>query len=134
MPDAPIIRIEKVSKWYGQFQVLTDIDLEVRAGERIVICGPSGSGKSTLIRCINHLEKVQKGSIAVDGHVLTDKAKNAAIAVANTTGGTIAVRRPFDGRAPTRLTMRTIVPPGRWPCRKPTDLAGKPRALRAGRG
>ena len=76
MPDAPIIRIEKVSKWYGQFQVLTDIDLEVRACERIVICGPSGSGKSTLIRCINHLEKVQKGRIAVDGHVLTDKAKN----------------------------------------------------------
>jgi polar amino acid transport system ATP-binding protein len=69
--DQPIIRIEKVSKWYGQFQVLTDVDLEVRAGERIVICGPSGSGKSTLIRCINHLEKVQKGKIVVDGIELT---------------------------------------------------------------
>src|SRR6266850_4095365 len=55
----PIIRIEKVNKWYGHFQVLTDVDLDVRAGERIVICGPSGSGKSTLIRCINHLEKAQ---------------------------------------------------------------------------
>jgi polar amino acid transport system ATP-binding protein len=55
----PIIRINQVNKWYGTFQVLTDIDLEVRAGERIVICGPSGSGKSTLIRCINRLEAVQ---------------------------------------------------------------------------
>ena len=76
MSDAPIIHIEKVSKWYGHFQVLTDIDLEVRAGERIVICGPSGSGKSTLIRCINHLEKVQQGRIVVDGHELTDKSRN----------------------------------------------------------
>ena len=67
MSNEPIIRIEKISKWYGQFRVLTDVDLEVRAGERIVICGPSGSGKSTLIRCINHLEKVQQGRIVVDG-------------------------------------------------------------------
>jgi polar amino acid transport system ATP-binding protein len=67
----PIIRIEKVSKWFGHFQVLTDVDLDVRAGERIVICGPSGSGKSTLIRCINHLEKVQQGRIVVDGIDLT---------------------------------------------------------------
>jgi polar amino acid transport system ATP-binding protein len=69
--DEPIIRIEKVSKWYGPFQVLTDVDLAVRAGERIVICGPSGSGKSTLIRCINHLEKAQQGRIVVDGIELT---------------------------------------------------------------
>jgi polar amino acid transport system ATP-binding protein len=69
--DESIIRIEKISKWYGHFQVLTDVDLDVRAGERIVICGPSGSGKSTLIRCINHLEKVQKGKIVVDGIELT---------------------------------------------------------------
>jgi polar amino acid transport system ATP-binding protein len=71
MSTEPIIRIENVNKWYGQFQVLTDVDLDVRSGERIVICGPSGSGKSTLIRCINHLEKVQKGSIVVDGIELT---------------------------------------------------------------
>ena len=71
MSTEPIIRIEKVNKWYGQFQVLTDVDLDVRGGERIVICGPSGSGKSTLIRCINHLEKVQKGKIVVDGIELT---------------------------------------------------------------
>jgi polar amino acid transport system ATP-binding protein len=69
--DAPIIRIEKIGKWFGQFQVLTDVDLTVKAGERIVICGPSGSGKSTLIRCINHLEKVQQGRIEVDGIELT---------------------------------------------------------------
>ncbi len=69
--DDPIIRIEKIGKWFGQFQVLTDVDLTVKAGERIVICGPSGSGKSTLIRCINHLEKVQQGRIVVDGIELT---------------------------------------------------------------
>ena len=73
----PIIRIEQVNKWFGSFQVLTDINLQVQPGERIVICGPSGSGKSTLIRCINHLEKVQKGRIVVDGIELTDaRGKN----------------------------------------------------------
>ncbi|MFC5520864.1 amino acid ABC transporter ATP-binding protein [Polaromonas jejuensis] len=72
----PIIRIEAVDKWYGKFQVLTDINLDVRAGERIVVCGPSGSGKSTLIRCINRLETVQKGRIVVDGIDLTAGGKN----------------------------------------------------------
>jgi ABC-type polar amino acid transport system ATPase subunit len=61
-----IIRMEDVQKWFGDFQVLKDINLQVRAGERIVICGPSGSGKSTLIRCINRLEEHQKGRIIVD--------------------------------------------------------------------
>jgi polar amino acid transport system ATP-binding protein len=72
----PIIRMEGVAKWYGQFQVLYDIDLAVRPGERIVICGPSGSGKSTLIRCINRLETVQKGRIVVDGIDLTAGGRN----------------------------------------------------------
>ena len=72
----PIIRIEAVNKWFDQFQVLTNIDLNVRAGERIVVCGPSGSGKSTLIRCINRLETVQKGRIVVDGIDLTAGGKN----------------------------------------------------------
>ena len=67
----PIIRLKGVEKWYGNFQVLTDINLDVRAGERIVICGPSGSGKSTMIRCINRLEAIQKGQITVDGTDLT---------------------------------------------------------------
>ena len=71
-----IIRMEAVNKWYGTFQVLTGIDLSVRTGERIVICGPSGSGKSTLIRCINRLETVQKGKIVVDGIELTAGGKN----------------------------------------------------------
>jgi len=72
----PIIRLQGVEKWYGSFQVLTDINLEVRAGERIVICGPSGSGKSTMIRCINRLEAVQKGRILVDGIDLTAGGHN----------------------------------------------------------
>lgn len=74
--DDPIIRIEAVDKWYGAFQVLTGINLAVRAGERIVVCGPSGSGKSTLIRCINRLENVQKGRIVVDGIDLTAGGRN----------------------------------------------------------
>jgi general L-amino acid transport system ATP-binding protein len=61
-----------VSKWFGAFQVLNDINLTVDQGEKIVICGPSGSGKSTLIRCINRLETHQKGRIAVDGIELTE--------------------------------------------------------------
>jgi polar amino acid transport system ATP-binding protein len=72
----PIIRMEGVGKWFGKFQVLTDIDLEVKAGERIVVCGPSGSGKSTLIRCINRLEIVQQGRIVVDGIDLTAAKRN----------------------------------------------------------
>ena len=72
----PIIRIEAVDKWFGKFQALTNISLEVAAGERIVVCGPSGSGKSTLIRCINRLETVQKGRIVVDGIDLTAGGKN----------------------------------------------------------
>ncbi len=76
-PDVePIIRIEAVDKWFGKFQVLTNINLNVRARERIVVCGPSGSGKSTLIRCINRLETVQSGRIVVDGIDLTAGGKN----------------------------------------------------------
>jgi len=74
--EEKIIEIAKMSKWYGNFQVLTDIDLTVRRGERIVICGPSGSGKSTLIRCINRLEEHQAGRIVVDGIELNDDMKN----------------------------------------------------------
>ena len=63
----PIIQIQGVNKWFGDFQVLKEINLEVKPKEKIVVCGPSGSGKSTLIRCINRLEEHQKGSIIVDG-------------------------------------------------------------------
>ena len=72
----PIIQFDKVNKWFENFHVLKDIDLKVRRGERIVICGPSGSGKSTLIRCINRLEEHQEGNIIVDGIELTDDVKN----------------------------------------------------------
>ena len=74
--DEVVIRIADMDKWYGQFHVLKSIDLEVRRGERIVICGPSGSGKSTLIRCVNRLEEHQAGSINVDGIELTNDLKN----------------------------------------------------------
>ena len=72
----PIIRMTAVEKWYGKFKVLSDINLSVRPGERIVVCGPSGSGKSTLIRCINRLETVQQGHIVVDGIDLTAGKRN----------------------------------------------------------
>ncbi len=72
----PIITIENMHKWYGEFHVLKDISLSVQRGERIVICGPSGSGKSTLIRCINRLEEHQRGRIVVDGTELTNDLKN----------------------------------------------------------
>ena len=71
-----IINIKNVNKWYGDFQVLKDINLEVKAKEKIVVCGPSGSGKSTLIRCINRLEEHQKGSIIVDGTEISEDTKN----------------------------------------------------------
>jgi general L-amino acid transport system ATP-binding protein len=72
----PIITMRGVDKWYGQFHVLKNINLEVQPKERIVICGPSGSGKSTLIRCINRLEEHQKGQIVVDGVELTNDLKH----------------------------------------------------------
>ncbi|RBN14514.1 glutamine ABC transporter ATP-binding protein, partial [Klebsiella pneumoniae] len=68
----PAIAIAGMHKWYGDFHVLQDINLQVRAGERLVICGPSGSGKSTMIRCINRLERHQQGSIVVNGVELSD--------------------------------------------------------------
>ena len=76
MSKENIISFENVNKWFGDFHVLRDIDLNVTKGERIVICGPSGSGKSTLIRCINRLEVHQKGTITVDGIELNDDLKN----------------------------------------------------------
>ncbi len=67
-----MISIKNVSKWYGQFQVLTDCSTEVSKGEVVVVCGPSGSGKSTLIKCVNGLEPFQKGDITVDGISVAD--------------------------------------------------------------
>ena len=84
--DDSIIRFERVNKWYGRdFHVLRDIELEIRRGERVVVCGPSGSGKSTLIRCINALEPFQEGRLLVDGVALgaegsaQDKAGERAV-------------------------------------------------------
>ena len=71
-----IIHIKEMNKWFGDFQVLKNINLEVEKNKKIVVCGPSGSGKSTLIRCINRLEEHQEGSIVVDGTELTEETKN----------------------------------------------------------
>lgn len=71
-----VIQLKQVNKWYDQFQVLKGINLEVRKGEKMVICGPSGSGKSTLIRCMNRLEKHESGEIHILGITLTDQIKD----------------------------------------------------------
>ena len=71
-----IIEMKDVNKWFGDFQVLKDVNLEVKQKQKIVVCWPSGSGKSTLIRCINRLEEHQKGTIIVDGNELTEDTKN----------------------------------------------------------
>jgi len=71
-----IIEMVEVNKWFGDFQVLKDINLTVSPKQKIVVCGPSGSGKSTLIRCINRLEEHQKGKIVVDGIELSENTKN----------------------------------------------------------
>ena len=71
-----IIELKKVNKWFDKFQVLKDIDLEVKTQEKIVICGPSGSGKSTLIRCINRLEEHQDGQIIVDGKEISENTRD----------------------------------------------------------
>jgi len=77
MPADPIVTMQAVNKWFGQLQVLKDINLEVSSGERVVICGPSGSGKSTLIRCICELEHHQQGKIVVSGKTLATGADHA---------------------------------------------------------
>ena len=72
----PIIKIQNMNKWFGDFQVLKNINLDVKPKQKIVVCGPSGSGKSTLIRCINRLEEHQEGTIIVDGNELNENTKN----------------------------------------------------------
>lgn len=77
IPDEqPAILLENVSKLFGNFQALKGVSLEVRRGEKFVVCGPSGSGKSTMIRCINRLEEHNSGRVVVNGHELTDKTKD----------------------------------------------------------
>jgi len=74
--DQTLIRLTDVNKWYSQFHVLRDINLDVRQGERIVVCGPSGSGKSTMIRCINGLEEYEQGTITVGGERVSQDDDN----------------------------------------------------------
>lgn len=73
-----MIFLKNISKWYGQFQVLTDCSTEVKKGEVVVVCGPSGSGKSTLIKTVNGLEPIQQGEIEVNGIIVNDKQTNLA--------------------------------------------------------
>ena len=75
MADKPMIEMRGVGKWFGRFQVLKDVDLNVAQGEKIVLCGPSGSGKSTLVRLVNGLEPYQSGKVTVDGIELKNDAK-----------------------------------------------------------
>lgn len=75
-PDETMIAIDNISKWYGEFQVLTNCTTQVAKGEVVVVCGPSGSGKSTLIKCVNALEPFQKGQITVAGTKVLDKSTN----------------------------------------------------------
>ena len=76
MSEDSIISLKNVNKWFGDFQVLQDVNLEVKKKERIVVCGPSGSGKSTMIRCINRLEEHQDGQIVVDGKEISENTKD----------------------------------------------------------
>ena len=73
------IRVRGLSKWYGSFRVLHDVDLQVAASEKVVLCGPSGSGKSTLIRCLNGLETFDRGELHVDGRELTPGARTGCV-------------------------------------------------------
>ena len=77
----PVIQMQGVHKWFGQFHVLKDINLNVTQGERIVLCGPSGSGKSTTIRCLNRLEEHQQGRIVINGVELTIRPWNLHLAL-----------------------------------------------------
>ena len=78
--NEPVILMQGVNKWFGDFQALDTINLEVKLGEIVVICGPSGSGKSTLIRCVNRLETHESGTIIVNGHELNDNKENIVAA------------------------------------------------------
>ena len=72
----PIIQLQKVDKFFGEFQALKNVNLEVRQGQKVVVCGPSGSGKSTMLHCINRLEKHDRGRVVVAGIELNDSLKN----------------------------------------------------------
>ena len=90
-----VISLRHVNKWYGEFHVLRDVNLEVERGQKIVVCGPSGSGKSTMIRCINRLEEHQQGDIVVDGTELTGDLKNIDAVRREAPGDTLARLEAF---------------------------------------
>ncbi|MDQ8001128.1 MAG: amino acid ABC transporter ATP-binding protein [Pseudomonadota bacterium] len=84
MPDrAPVVRVDRVSKYFDAHQVLCDINLTVRAGERVVVCGPSGSGKSTLARCVSSLEPYDNGQVIVNGRAISPRMRHADLVSAS---------------------------------------------------
>ena len=89
MKTDAVVELKDVNKWYGEFHVLRNINLQVGRGEKIVICGPSGSGKSTMIRCINRLEERQQGQIIVDGTELTNDLKRIDVLSSGRVDGTV---------------------------------------------
>jgi ABC-type polar amino acid transport system ATPase subunit len=83
VPSAAVVSVTGLSKWFGAHQVLSDVDLVVRSGERVVVCGPSGSGKSTLARCINGLEPYERGEIEVNGVRISPGIRHADLVRSN---------------------------------------------------
>ena len=114
-----MIEMEHVEKWYGEFKALSDVNLTVRQGEKIVLCGPSGSGKSTLIRCINHLETYSKGRILVDGIQLSHASKTidkvrAEVGMVHVNNPTVGgeAQLPFGGWKSTGIGEREMAEEG----------------------
>ena len=120
-----MIAIDNISKWYGDFQVLTDCTTQVAKGEVVVVCGPSGSGKSTLIKCVNALEPFQQGEITVDGIKVADKATNLpklALPGRHGVPAFRAVPASVDHRQPTSPSARCWAAAPRTPKKRGLDL------------
>jgi len=122
MSEPPIIVCRDVHKWYGHFQALKGINMEVNKGEVIVIFGPSGSGKSTFIRCINRIEEHQKGTITVDGIELTNDLRNIE-AVRMETGMVFQQFNLFPHLNVMQNITLALIQVRKWPKEKAEDVA-----------
>jgi general L-amino acid transport system ATP-binding protein len=122
MSEPPILVCRDVQKWYGHFQALKGINMEVNKGEVIVIFGPSGSGKSTFIRCINRIEEHQKGTITVDGIELTNDLRNIE-AVRMETGMVFQSFNLFPHLSVLQNITLALIQVRKWPKEKAEDVA-----------